>query len=125
MLPNVDPIEVRQGIIAALGDPGIDVSAAPALNPTQPSPLLPDVFEKIESLTRQMFGDIPVIPTMGTGATDSKSFRRIGIPSYGVSGIFNDPDDNRTHGRDERILVKSYFDGLEFLYRLTKALTEK
>lgn len=123
MLPNVDPVEVRQGIIAAIGDPGIEVSAAPALNPTQPSPLLPEVFNVIESLTRQMFGDIPVIPTMGTGATDSKSFRRVGIPSYGVSGIFNDPDDNRTHGRDERILVKSYFDGLEFLYRLTKALT--
>ena len=35
-----------------------------------------------------LFGNIPVIPIMGTGATDSRSFRRIGVPSYGVSGLF-------------------------------------
>ena len=101
------------------------MSAAPALNPTQPSPLLPPFFEPVEGLTKVLFGDIPVIPMMGTGATDSRSFRRVGIPSYGVSGLFGDPEDNRAHGRDERMLIKSYYDGQEFLYRLAKALSEK
>jgi len=125
MLPNVPPSEVRDGIVKALNDPEIEVSAAPAMNPTQPSPLLPAFFEPVEGITRLMFGNIPVIPVMGTGATDSRSFRRIDIPSYGVSGLFSDPDDNRAHGRDERMLVKSYFDGQEFLYRLTKTLAER
>jgi len=125
MLPNVDPATVREGIVRALADPAIDVSAAPALNPTQPSPLLPPFFEPVEGLTKVLFGDIPVIPVMGTGATDSRSFRRVGIPSYGVSGLFGDPEDNRAHGRDERMLIKSYYDGQEFLYRLSKALSEK
>ena len=49
--------------------------AAPAMNPTQPSPLLPEFFEPVEGLTKVLFGDIPVIPIMGTGATDSRSFR--------------------------------------------------
>jgi acetylornithine deacetylase/succinyl-diaminopimelate desuccinylase-like protein len=125
MVPNVDPATVRTGIVNAIADPGIEVSAAPAMSPTQPSPLMPAFFEPIEGLTKVMFGDIPVIPVMSTGATDSRFFRRFDIPSYGVSGLFGDPEDNRAHGRDERMLIKSYYDGQEFLYRLTKALSEK
>ena len=125
MLPNTPPSEIRDGIVRAIVDPEIEVSAAPTMNPTQPSPLLPAFFEPVEGLTRVLFGNIPVIPIMGTGATDSRSFRRVGIASYGVSGLFSDPDDNRAHGRDERMLIKSYYDGQEFLYRLTKTLTER
>ena len=42
---------------------------------------------------------------------------------YGVSGIFGDVDDVRAHGKDERVLVKSFHEGREFLYRLVKALS--
>ena len=66
---------------------------------------------------------MPVIPTMSTGATDSLYLRNAGIPVYGVSGIFADIDDNRAHGRDERMLVESFYEGLEFLYRLTRELS--
>jgi acetylornithine deacetylase/succinyl-diaminopimelate desuccinylase-like protein len=114
---------VRDTLIRVLGDTGINVSAAPDLPATAPSPLLPEVFNVVERLTRQMFGNIPVIPTMSTGATDSKYFRAVGIPAYGVSGIFGDPNDGRAHGRDERIAIKSFYDGQEFLYRLVKELT--
>ena len=68
-----------------------------------------------------MWPGVPVIPLMGTGATDSQPFRQAGIPMYGVSGLFTDIDDNRTHGRDERIAVRSLYNGQEFLYRLVKA----
>ncbi|MCH8257650.1 MAG: hypothetical protein IIA75_07115 [Proteobacteria bacterium] len=60
---------------------------------------------------------------MSTGATDGLYFRNIGIPVYGVSGIFYAVGENRAHGRDERILQRSFFDGLEFLYRLMRAYT--
>jgi acetylornithine deacetylase/succinyl-diaminopimelate desuccinylase-like protein len=59
---------------------------------------------------------------MVTGATDGLYFRNAGIPTYGVSGLFTDIDDVRAHGRDERIGVESFHDGLEFLYRLVKLL---
>jgi acetylornithine deacetylase/succinyl-diaminopimelate desuccinylase-like protein len=123
ILPNTSASAVRDTLIRVLGDTAIRVSAAPALPPTAPSPLLPELFTTVERLTREMFGDIPVIPTMGTGATDSKCFRAVGIPAYGVSGIFGDPNDARAHGRDERIAIKSFYDGQEFLYRLVKELT--
>ena len=109
----------------ALADPTIEVSAASTMTPTSPSRLSPEIFGPIESITKELFGDIPVIPVMSTGATDSRSFRRVGIPAYGVSGLFGDPDDARAHGRDERMSVKWFYEGQEFLYRLTKALAAK
>jgi acetylornithine deacetylase/succinyl-diaminopimelate desuccinylase-like protein len=69
-----------------------------------------------------MWPGVTVIPIMSTGATDGLSPRRAGIPVYGVSGLFDDIDDVRAHGRDERIGVREFFDGLEFMYRLTKTL---
>jgi acetylornithine deacetylase/succinyl-diaminopimelate desuccinylase-like protein len=60
---------------------------------------------------------------MSTGATDSRYFRRAGIPAYGVSGIFLDMDDIRAHGRDERVGVKQFWEGYAFLRRLVDALS--
>jgi acetylornithine deacetylase/succinyl-diaminopimelate desuccinylase-like protein len=65
---------------------------------------------------------VPVVPTMSSGATDSKYFRIAGIPAYGVSGIFTDIDDVRAHGRDERVGVKQFYEGQDFLWRLILAL---
>ena len=123
MLPNTNPADVRAEIVKALADTALEVSPAPAARPSAPSPLLPDVMNSIETITKQIFGNIPVVPIMGTGATDSQAWRVLGIPAYGVSGLMGDPEDVRAHGRDERMLVKSFYDGQEFLYRLTKALT--
>jgi acetylornithine deacetylase/succinyl-diaminopimelate desuccinylase-like protein len=72
------------------------------------------------ALTKQTWGDIPVIPTMSTGATDGRFLRAVGIPTYGVSGIFSQPGENNAHGRDEKLRVRSYYEGLEFLYQLVK-----
>ncbi len=72
-----------------------------------------------------MWPGVAVIPTMSTGATDGLYFRNAGIPVYGVSGIFGDVNDVRAHGKDERILVESFFAGLEFLDRLVRAHTSE
>jgi acetylornithine deacetylase/succinyl-diaminopimelate desuccinylase-like protein len=116
----------RAALAAAIGDPSVEVSTSFERRPPEPpSPLLPEVMEPIARITREMFGDIPIIPLMGTGATDSRYFRQIGIPAYGVSGLFSDPlVDARAHGRDERMRVQSFYEGEEFLYRLTKAVTQ-
>ena len=69
---------------------------------------------------------MPVIPLMSTGATDSRFFRALGVPAFGVSGLFSDPTvDARAHGRDERMRVQSYYEGQEFLWRLTRTLASR
>ena len=124
MAPGHDPADVRARLIAAIGDTGVSVSPAPAMEHAAPSPLTPEVMGPIERVTRDVFGPgVAVIPTMGTGATDSKYLRAAGIPGYGVSGLFGDPNDVRAHGRDERVLIRSYYDAQDFLYRLVKEMS--
>jgi acetylornithine deacetylase/succinyl-diaminopimelate desuccinylase-like protein len=83
----------------------------------------PTVLAATVDLTKKMFGDIPVIPTMSTGATDGRFLRAAGLPTYGVSGIFSAPGESNAHGRDEKLRVKSFYDGLEFLDQLVRRLT--
>ena len=64
----------------------------------------------------------PVVPVMDAGASDSKYLRIAGIPTYGVPGMFTDVDDNRAHGKDERLRVKDFYDGLDFYYQFIKTL---
>ena len=123
IVPNVPPADVRAELIRVMGDTAIHVSDPPALARSAPSPLTAELMQPVEQLTKQMWPGIPVIPTMSTGATDGRFLREHGIPTYGVSGLFGDMDDNRAHGRDERMIVKSYYDGHEFLYKLVKLLS--
>jgi len=74
-------------------------------------------------VTGEMWPGTPVIPEMETGASDSKITMAAGIPSYGFSGMGIDEDDDRAHGRDERLGVESYYAGVEFTYLYLKALT--
>ena len=61
---------------------------------------------------------------MSTGATDGRFLRGAGIPTYGVSGIFSAPGETNAHGRDEKLRIKSYYDGLDFLYQLVKKVAD-
>ena len=123
ILPQETAEGVRQTLVRVFADEGITVTPAAESKPSPPSPLRADVMGPVEEITSALWPGVPVVPIMGTGATDSLYFRQIGIPFYGVSGIFDDVDDNRAHGRDERISVTALLEGQEFLYRLTKQLT--
>ena len=123
ILPGESIDSVQNTLAAVIGDNQIVVSTVNQATPSEPSPLSPEVLAPIERITEQMWPGVAVIPTMSTGATDGLFLRNAGIPVYGVSGIFVDVNDIRAHGQDERMLKKSFFEGQEFLYELTKALS--
>jgi acetylornithine deacetylase/succinyl-diaminopimelate desuccinylase-like protein len=123
ILPGESPAEVKSTLIRITADPKISVSAIEDAVPSRPSPLRPDVLGAVERITTQMWPGILVIPVMSTGATDGLYLRNAGIPTYGVSGFFENVDDTRAHGRDERLGVKQFYEGREFLYRLVKAVS--
>lgn len=123
VLPGESIEAVHNTLETVIGNAEVSVTRVNEATPSPPSPLTPEVLGAIESVTEAMWPGVPVIPTMSTGATDGLYLRNAGIPVYGVSGIFNDIDDTRAHGQDERILIDSFFDGQEFLYRLTTALS--
>jgi acetylornithine deacetylase/succinyl-diaminopimelate desuccinylase-like protein len=123
ILPGENPDVVQQTLIRVIADDKVSVTPIKPAKPSPPSPLSAEVMQPIEKITAAMWPGVPVVPIMGTGATDGLYLRNAGIPVYGVSGIFNDINDVRSHGRDERIEVASYFEGKEFLYRLVKEYT--
>jgi acetylornithine deacetylase/succinyl-diaminopimelate desuccinylase-like protein len=125
ILPGEDPAEVAQTLQRVVADDAVKITPIAEAKPSPPSPLVADVMQPIERLTQQMWPGVPVVPVMSTGATDGLYLRQAGIPVYGVSGLFGDIDDNRAHGRDERISVQSFREGNEFLFRLVRALSAK
>jgi acetylornithine deacetylase/succinyl-diaminopimelate desuccinylase-like protein len=90
-----------------------------------PPPLIPEVFRPLEATVHVMWPGIPVVPLMETGASDSIYTMNAGIPSYGFSGMGVDRDDDRAHGRDERLRVVDFYTGVEFEYLYLKALTSR
>jgi acetylornithine deacetylase/succinyl-diaminopimelate desuccinylase-like protein len=123
ILPQEHAEEIQQTLARVLGDAEIKVTPTSPEMKSPPSSLRPDLMRAIERITTEMWPGVPVIPTMSTGATDGRFLRSAGIPTYGVSGLFVEASDNRTHGRDERIGVRELFDGREFLFRLVRALS--
>ena len=125
VLPGEPIEEVQKTLVSVLNDDQISVTQTWAHVSSDPSPLNPEIMKAIEKLSNEFWPGTPVIPTMSSGATDGSFLRNAGIPTYGHSGLASDIDDNRLHGKDERLLVKSFFDGHEYLYRLVKALSSQ
>jgi acetylornithine deacetylase/succinyl-diaminopimelate desuccinylase-like protein len=123
LLPDESPAEVRATLQRVVGDDAITIREAAPPTPSPPSPLRPDLLSPIEALVRKMWPGVPVVPEMSTGATDGLFVRNAGIPVYGVSAIFEDVNDVRAHGRDERVRVQSFHDASRFWYELLRALT--
>ncbi len=123
ILPGEDPQNVQQTLVQVIGDSRVSVTPVKPAKPSPPSPLTPQIMETITRVTEEMWPGVAVVPIMGTGATDSLYLRQAGIPMYGTSGLFGDMDDVRAHGRDERMGVKDFYDGQEFLWWVVNGLT--
>jgi acetylornithine deacetylase/succinyl-diaminopimelate desuccinylase-like protein len=123
MLPDDTPENVMATLRSVVADTQITVTRLAASSRGPLSPLRKDVMEPLESITGAMWPGAVVMPTMSTGASDGKYIRLAGIPVYGISGMYTDIDDVRAHGRDERIGVKEFYKGVDFMYRFIRALT--
>jgi acetylornithine deacetylase/succinyl-diaminopimelate desuccinylase-like protein len=122
VFPGVPLNEVRDTLVKLADDPAVKVSdpgdrGAPAQAPA----LTPQVLGPIEKISAEMWPGVPVVPILQAAATDAIFLNAAGIPTFGVSGMFYDPDLGHIHGLDESVRVKSVMESREFLYRLVKA----
>jgi acetylornithine deacetylase/succinyl-diaminopimelate desuccinylase-like protein len=122
MMPGDTEAHVQGLLVRTLDDPTIRVTldAPPIVSPE--SPPTPEVMERFSAVVHSMWPGVLVVPTMATGFSDDRQTRNAGIPSYDVSGIWEDVDENRAHGRDERVGVQAFDASVEFTYRLLKSL---
>jgi acetylornithine deacetylase/succinyl-diaminopimelate desuccinylase-like protein len=125
ILPGSSVGSVQAALEDAVADETIAIVPLLRATPSPPSPLSPEILGAIEQVTQAMWPGVPVIPTMSTGATDGLYLRNAGIPTYGVSGIFQESADMRAHGRDERIAIEALFEAREFLDRLTRTFANR
>ena len=118
-----EPVDgVKATLERVLADDQIAVKQIDQATISAPSALNEGIIGPITQLSAEFFPGAVVLPTMSAGATDGSYLRNAGIPTYGHSGLANDIGESRAHGRDERVLVKSFFTGNEYLYRLVKLL---
>ena len=124
MLPGEDPAYVEKTLARIVADTSVHLAPIDTAVPSPASPLRPDVLGAVEASIKATWGNVPVTPTMETGATDGLYFRNAGIPVYGFSGLFIATNDVRMHGKDERILITSFNDALDFTYDIVKRITK-
>jgi len=123
MMPDETQESVQAALVKALSDPEIKVSVITPAAPGPESIATPAILQKVEAVVNSMWPKVPVVPDMDAGASDSKFTRGAGMPTFGITGLFTDIDDNRAHGRDERIPIDGFYQDLEFTYRLMKTLS--
>jgi len=124
VLPGESVEEVRSTLVRVLANERIAVTpmGEPVLSP--PAPLDARILGPVGRIAEALWPGVPLVPTMSAGATDSRFTNGAGIPTYGISGMFNEPENSGVHGLNERLPVRSLYEGQEFLYRLVKALAD-
>ena len=117
---------IRQELSAVIGDPGVSVTALAPLRPSPPNPPLdPKVVEPARKLVAKYFPGVPLVPVMANGYTDATFLGAVGIPTYGVPGMWGDSDGNGVHGLNERLEVAALYTGRDFLGELVAAYANK
>lgn len=125
MFPGRTSEETRQAIVAAIGNPDVSVVPRVVGKPiAKVPPLDPAVIGPMKQLSARYFPGVPILPTMLTAATDGVYMEAAGIPTYGVPGLWSDPDLNGIHGLNERMEVLSLYTGRDYLTDLVKAYTK-
>ena len=113
ILPGVSPDAIGRELQTLVADPGVVVTRLDHNASTSASPLRPDVVGAYTDAVHARFPTSKIIPQMSAGATDGAKFRAVGIPVYGVDGGWIvSPEDERAHGRDERLPVKAFADDI-------------
>jgi len=123
VLPQEDTQTILAAIKNAIADPQVEVGWETIdPHPYPPSPLNPALLKVIEEVVHRNNPDVHVMPSMEMGASDGKFLRGAGIPTYGVSGVFIEQSDTRSHGKDERLGIKEFDESVTFYDTLMKTL---
>jgi acetylornithine deacetylase/succinyl-diaminopimelate desuccinylase-like protein len=126
IFPGVTREAILAQLVTVAADPAVVVTVPEVRGPVaEPSPLTPRILQPIEKLAHELWPGVPIVPALEPGASDAQFMNPAGIPTYGVTGLFTDPDGGHIHGLNERIRVKSVYEGRTFLYRLVKLYADQ
>ena len=121
VLPHENPEDVFSTLQEVVGS-NVEVSSVSNFQKSPVSPITSEIETIVGEAIHKVFPDLPLVPTMSTGATDALHLRSIGIPVYGTSAMMTDPTGYRGHGLNERIEITAYQATLDFWYGVMKQL---
>ena len=126
MFPGRTSDETQAELAQVIGNPAITIEQRIKDKPIpKVPPLNPAIIGPMQQLSAKYFPGVPVIPTISTGASDGVYTAAVGIPTYGVPGIWADSKMNNIHGLNEHMEVRSLMEGRDYLYALVKLLSSK
>jgi acetylornithine deacetylase/succinyl-diaminopimelate desuccinylase-like protein len=118
-----ETVDATLATLQRLAGEGVTVTANQPVRPTAiPTPMNPAILGPAQRIAGRHFPGLQLVPVMSTGATDGIFFQAVGVPVYGVPGLFVDPDGSGTHGLNERVRVKSLYDARDYLWDLVRDL---
>jgi len=118
LLPDTDADEYLARLREALGD-RLHVDVLVTSPPVPPSPTDNPIYRAVASVLGET---APAVPAFIPGFTDSRYFRERGIPAYGVSPFFLEPQAFLgIHGPDELIPIGELDRGVERMRRIVRA----
>src|SRR5712692_533812 len=123
-LPDDSVERVVAELTKLIADDQVKITITVSEGTSPASPMRPDIMKPFGRITDTMWPGVITVPTMAVGGSDGRYLRVAGIPTYGIQGFFQDRDDVRAHGRDERMPIRSFYEGQTFLYEFVKALSQ-
>jgi len=125
IFPGTTIETVRGKLQDLVGDSQIKITPQAARSePSKAPPLTDAVMRPIISEAAKRWPGIPVIPQLEIGATDASFMTPAGIPTYGFTAMFFEPDGSRLHGLNERIRANVLYEGRDYLTDLVKAYAQ-
>ena len=121
VMQGTSPEEVKATLATAIGDPAVQVNIVRRREGSSAPPLSDEVMKPVRAAAAKLWPGVPIAPSMTAGATDGRFLMTAGIPTYGMSGMFSVPGEVNAHGLNEKIRVKSLYEGREFLESIVRA----
>jgi acetylornithine deacetylase/succinyl-diaminopimelate desuccinylase-like protein len=121
VMQGTTPEQVKETLEKAIGDPVVKVAIVRRRDGSSAPPLTDEIMGPIKAQAAKLWPGVPIAPLMTAGATDGRFLMNAGIPTYGVSGIFSMSGEANAHGLNEKVRVKSLYDGRDFLEGVVRA----
>jgi acetylornithine deacetylase/succinyl-diaminopimelate desuccinylase-like protein len=113
--------QVKEILESAIADPQVKVSIVRRRDGSSAPPLTAEIMGPVKAQAATLWPGVPIAPLMSAGATDGRFLMNAGIPTYGMSGMFEAPGEANAHGLNEKRRVKSLYEGREFLEGVVRA----
>lgn len=126
IIPGETIEQVKEVLTRVVADPEVKIGYADKKGTAAGVvPLRPAIVDPAVALGKKMFPGVPMLTTISAGATDGRYLGSVGIPTYGIPGIFDDPDYGHVHGLNERIRVKSLYEGRDYMVELVRLYAQQ